>query len=68
MDRVLTDFVKALRNSSIRVSPAETLDATEVLEKIGYDNRELLKNTLSITLSKTHKPGLKCLSVAEEQR
>ena len=53
MERVLTDFVKALRNSSIRVSPAETLDATEVLEKIGYDNRELLKNTLSITLSKT---------------
>ena len=53
MERVLTDFVKALRNSSIRVSPAETLDATEVLEKIGYDNRELLKNTLAITLSKT---------------
>lgn len=53
MERVLTDFVKALRNSNIRVSPAETLDATEVLEKIGYDNRELLKNTLSITLSKT---------------
>ena len=48
MERVLTDFVKALRNSSIRVSPAETLDATEVLEKIGYDNRELLKNTLSL--------------------
>ena len=35
MERVLTDFVKALRNVNIRVSPAETLDATEVLEKVG---------------------------------
>ena len=53
MERVLTDFVKALRNVNIRVSPAETLDATEVLEKVGFENRELLKNTLSLTLSKT---------------
>ena len=45
MERVLTDFVKTLRNVNIRVSPAETLDATEVIEKVGYDNRELLKNT-----------------------
>ena len=53
MERVLTDFVKTLRNVNIRVSPAETLDATEVIEKVGYDDRELLKNTLSLTLSKT---------------
>ena len=53
MERVLTDFVKTLRNVNIRVSPAETLDATEVIEKVGYDNRELLKNNLSLTLSKT---------------
>ncbi len=53
MERVLTDFVKTLRNVNIRVSPAETLDATEVLEKVGLDNRDLLKNTLSLTLSKT---------------
>ena len=53
MERVLTDFVKILRNVNIRVSPAETLDATEVLEKVGLDNRDLLKNTLSLTLSKT---------------
>ncbi len=53
MDRVLTDFVKTLRNANIQVSPAETLDAMEVIEKIGYDNRELLKNTLSFTLPKT---------------
>ena len=46
MERVLTDFVKTLRNVNIRVSPAETLDATEEIEKVGYDDRELLKNTL----------------------
>ena len=43
MDRVLTDFVKTLRNANIQVSPAETLDAMEVIEKVGYENRELLK-------------------------
>ena len=53
MDRVLTDFVKTLRNANIQVSPAETLDAMEVIEKVGYENRELLKNTLSFTLPKT---------------
>jgi len=53
MDRVLTDFVKTLRNANIQVSPAETLDAMEVIEKIGYSNREILKNSLSFALPKT---------------
>ena len=53
MDRVLTDFVKTLRNANIQVSPAETLDAMEVIEKIGYSNRENLKNSLSFALPKT---------------
>jgi len=53
MDRVLTDFVKTLRNASIQVSPAETLDAMEVIEKIGYNNREILKNALSFALPKS---------------
>ena len=53
MDRVLTDFVKTLRNANIQVSPAETLDAMEVIEKIGYNNREILKNSLSFALPKT---------------
>ena len=53
MDRVLTDFVKTLRNANIQVSPAETLDAMEVIEKIGFSNREILKNSLSFALPKT---------------
>tara|TARA_Y100000768_G_scaffold67926_1_gene47578 strand:+ start:3513 stop:4844 length:1332 start_codon:yes stop_codon:yes gene_type:complete len=53
MEKVLTDFVKALRNSNVRVSPAETLDAVSVVDTVGYDDKELLKKTLSIVLSKT---------------
>ena len=53
MERVLTDFVKALRNANVRVSPAETLDAMSVINTIGYDNKDLLKTTLSIVLPKT---------------
>ena len=70
MERVLTDFVKALRNVNIRVSPAETLDATEVLEKVGYENKELLKNTLSLTLSKTpeEKKSLIPVSMISSER
>ena len=52
MEKVLTDFVKALRNSNVRVSPAETLDAMSVIDEIGYDDRELLKRSLSIVLPK----------------
>ena len=53
MERVLTDFVKALRNANVRVSPAETLDAMEVVDRVGYENKDLLKRTLSIVLPKT---------------
>ena len=45
MEKVLTDFVKALRNSNVRVSPAETLDAMSVIDEIGYDDKELLKRS-----------------------
>jgi uncharacterized protein with von Willebrand factor type A (vWA) domain len=53
MERVLTDFVKALRNANVRVSPAETIDAMSVINDVGYDNKVLLKRTLSIVLPKT---------------
>ena len=53
MEKVLTDFVKALRNSNVRVSPAETIDAVTVVNNVGYEDKELLKRTLSIVLPKT---------------
>ena len=53
MEKVLTDFVKALRNSNVRVSPAETIYAVSVVDTVGYEDKELLKRTLSIVLPKT---------------
>lgn len=52
MDSTLVDFVKALRTAEVKVSPAETLDAMHAMEIVGYEDREFLKNTLSMVLSK----------------
>ena len=53
MDRTLTDFIAALRNAEVRVSPAETLDALNAVELVGYRDRSLLKNALALMLPKT---------------
>ena len=52
MDRTLVDFVKVLRTAEIKVSPAETLDAMECMNLVGYENREFLKNSLALVLAK----------------
>ena len=53
MDRTLTNFIAALRNAEVRVSPAETLDALNAVELVGYRDRSLLKNALALMLPKT---------------
>ena len=53
MDRTLTHFIAALRNAEVRISPAETLDAMNTLELVGYRDRDFLKNSLSLVLPKT---------------
>ena len=53
MDRTLTNFIAALRNAEVRVSPAETLDALNAVELVGYRDRHLLKNALALMLPKT---------------
>ena len=53
MDRTLTHFIAALRNAEVRVSTAETLDAMNTVELVGYRDRDLLKNSLSLVLPKT---------------
>ena len=52
MEKTLVDFVKVLRTAEIQVSPAETLDAMSALPIVGYEDRTLFKNALSILLSK----------------
>ena len=53
MDRTLTRFIAALRNAEVRISPAETLDAMNALELVGFADREFLKDSLSLVLPKT---------------
>ncbi len=53
MDRTLANFIRALRNSEVRISTAETLDAFNTVELVGYRDRDFLKRSLSLVLSKT---------------
>ncbi len=53
MDRTLANFIRALRNSEVRISTAETLDAFNTMELVGYKDRGFLKRSLSLVLSKT---------------
>jgi uncharacterized protein len=53
MDRTLTNFIRALRNSDVRVSTAETLDALSAVQLVGYEDRGALKRSLALVLPKT---------------
>ncbi len=53
MDRTLTNFIRALRNSDVRISTAETLDALSAVELVGYQDRAELKRALALVLPKT---------------
>ncbi|MGV8080512.1 MAG: VWA domain-containing protein [Syntrophales bacterium] len=53
MERVLEDFVTALRLSGVRISVAETLDACSAAALVGYGNRLLLKDSLGAALAKS---------------
>ena len=55
---MIADFVRILRAADIRVSPAETLDAAEIFETIGFDDRAILKYALGQTLAKTEMEKL----------
>lgn len=53
MDRVLTDFIRALRSGGVEVSPAESIDAAGALKVVGYSDRALLKDSLGCVLAKS---------------
>lgn len=53
VDKTLVDFVKALRNADLKVSPAETLEAMQCMNLVGYQDRRFLKDSLSMVLAKT---------------
>ena len=53
MPQVLTNFVHALRASNVRVSTAESIDAAATVDVIGFEDRGLLKESLSQVLAKS---------------
>ncbi len=55
MEQVLLDFIRALRQSGVRISVAETMDAVNAARITGYSDREILRNTLGATLAKSRR-------------
>ena len=53
MEHVLQDLIAALRGSGVRISVSESIDAMNALRLMGYDNRQILKASLSATLAKS---------------
>ncbi len=53
MPSKLVSFINVLRSHDLRISPAETLDAVEVISLLGYKDRNALRTGLSQTLAKT---------------
>jgi uncharacterized protein with von Willebrand factor type A (vWA) domain len=53
MQRPLEDFLRALRASDVRVSPAEAIDACRAVAEVGYGDRQLFRDALCVTLAKT---------------
>ena len=51
--RPLENFIRALRVSEVRISVAEAMEAHEIAAHVGFANRTLLKDALSLTLAKT---------------
>lgn len=49
----IEEFIKALRASEVRVSPAESIDAHRALMEVGYADRTLVRDALCITLAKS---------------
>ena len=59
MTRSIREFVQALRAAEVRISVAEAIEAHQVAEYVGFENRAVFRDALSLTLAK---------SVDEKQR
>lgn len=53
MSEVLGDFIRALRAADVRVSTSESIDAGNVIDLVGFDDRATLKDALSQVLAKS---------------
>src|SRR5215468_8662722 len=48
-------FFRAARGAGVRVSPAESIDAMRAVSKVGFTDREILRDTFLVTLAKTQE-------------
>ena len=53
MNSKLLSFIQILRSQDVRISPAETLDAMDIASVLGFSNRSVLHDGLSMALAKT---------------
>jgi uncharacterized protein len=53
MEGPLLDFFRAARSAGLRISPAESIDATRAAQVVGFADRARLKDTLSLVMAKT---------------
>jgi len=51
--RTLSDFIRALRASDVRVSTGEAIDAAGAMKLVGFSDKTLLRDTLGIVLAKS---------------
>ena len=50
---MLADFLKALREADLPISPAETLEAHRAIDLVGWGDRDKLRDSLAVTLAKS---------------
>ncbi len=53
MEQVLCDLMVALRGSGVRISPTESMDAMRAAALVGYRDRKVLQDALSVALAKS---------------
>jgi len=53
MNEVILRLLRAARGNGVRVSVAEAIDAFNTAAVIGYDDRQALRDSLSLTIAKT---------------
>ncbi|MBW1779799.1 MAG: VWA domain-containing protein [Deltaproteobacteria bacterium] len=55
MEQVLCDLISALRGSGVRISPSESMDAMRAAVLVGYGDRMVLQDALSVALAKSRR-------------
>ena len=53
MTAMLLDLLRAARGAGVKISVAESLDAFRAAEVVGYNDRQTLRDTLTLSLAKT---------------